>query len=161
MTTAIGKGTDAPPPPPLSVGVGEPVFEVSVISALASGLSVAEIVRRGTGLLLVIAGIMLFENRRGASATPQQAEIADAYARPPGRPTLRLKSGGMGLRPRLLDLRDAPVGLIRPMNPVFATLGTAAGGSLLRLVFGKVIECLGDRRMERVAVEIQRESKNI
>jgi hypothetical protein len=45
-----------------------------------------------------------------------------------------------------------------PMNPVLATLGTAAGGSLFRLVFGKVIERLGDRRMERVALAAQRES---
>ena len=47
------------------------------------------------------------------------------------------------------------------MNPVFATFGTAAGGSLFRLAFGKVIERFGDRRMERVAVAIQRESRNI
>ena len=47
------------------------------------------------------------------------------------------------------------------MNPVVATLGTAAGGSFFRLVFGKVIERLGDRRMERVAVETQRERRNI
>jgi hypothetical protein len=47
------------------------------------------------------------------------------------------------------------------MSPVLATLGTAAGGTLLRLVFRQVIESLGDRRMERVAVARQRENRHI
>jgi hypothetical protein len=54
---AIGKGTDFVALP--QSGGGKAVFEVSIISAPASGLSAAQIALRGIGLLLVIAGIFL------------------------------------------------------------------------------------------------------
>lgn len=55
---AIGKGTDFVALP--QSGGGKAVFEVSIVSAPASGLSAAQIALRGIGLLLVIAGIFLW-----------------------------------------------------------------------------------------------------
>ena len=63
---AVGTGTDYVALP--RSGGRSAVFELSVIPAPGSGLSVAQIALRGVRLLLMVAGLfLLIENRRGGS----------------------------------------------------------------------------------------------